>query len=226
MQSIWPRWEQRGRPAGTAGKKNALAIGSVAGVTALDVWCASRLSKAGAERAGARAEASLLVSRLPEECYRFWRNFENLPRFIDHLKSVRSTGDLGSRWTAYGPGGIEVEWNAEVEEDIPNKRLAWRARAGSHIWHSGVVDFENAPGGRGTIVRVQMDYGNTLKAIGLYACGQKSRPIDSKATPPLQADIGDWRTYHDRRAAGRPPQWSNLAGRDCEVKSESELLAG
>jgi len=62
-----------------------------------------------------------------------------------------------------------VEWNAEVEEDIPNKRLAWRARAGSHIWHSGVVDFENAPGGRGTIVRVQMDYGNTLKAIGLLA---------------------------------------------------------
>jgi len=151
------------------GKKNALAIGSVAGVMALDVWCASRLSKAGAERAGARAEASLLVSRSPEECYRFWRNFENLPRFIDHLKSVRSTGDLGSRWTAYGPGGIEVEWNAEVEEDIPNKRLAWRARAGSHIWHSGVADFENAPGGRGTIVRVQMDYGNTLKAIGLLA---------------------------------------------------------
>lgn len=155
------------RAASTDGKKkNALAIGSVVGVTALDLWCAT---KAGAGRARARTEASLMVSRSPEECYQFWRNFENLPLFIDHLKSVRSTGDRGSRWTAYGPGGIQVEWDAEIEEDIPNKRLAWRARDGSHIWHSGVVDFENAPGGRGTIVRVQMDYGNTLKAIGLLA---------------------------------------------------------
>ena len=155
------------RAASTDGKKkNALAIGSVVGVTALDLWCAT---KAGAGRARARTEASLMVSRSPEECYQFWRNFENLPLFIDHLKSVRSTGDRGSRWTAYGPGGIQVECDAEIEEDIPNKRLAWRARDGSHIWHSGVVDFENAPGGRGTIVRVQMDYGNTLKAIGLLA---------------------------------------------------------
>jgi|SRR5690349_9924625 uncharacterized membrane protein len=158
------------RAASRDGKKsNALAIGSVAGVTALDLWCASRLTKARAGRSRARAEASLIVSRSPEECYQFWRNFENLPRFIDHLKSVRSTGNLGSRWTAYGPGGIEVEWDAEIEEDVPNKRLSWRARDGSHIWHSGVVDFENAPGGRGTIVRVQMDYGNTLKVIGLLA---------------------------------------------------------
>ncbi|HEX5412618.1 MAG TPA: SRPBCC family protein [Terriglobia bacterium] len=152
-----------------AGKKNMLALGSVAGVTALDVWCASRLSRAGAERSRAHAEGSLMVSRSPEECYRFWRNFENLPRFVNHLKSVQSTGDRSSRWTAYGPGGVEVEWDTEIEEDVPNKQIAWRARDGSHIWHSGVVNFENAPGGRGTIVRVQMDYGNTLKVIGLLA---------------------------------------------------------
>src|SRR5579884_3172704 len=69
----------------------ATALASVAGITALDVICAQKMSAEGLGRG--RIEASVIVNRPPEECYRFWRNFENLPRFLEYLDSVRISGE-------------------------------------------------------------------------------------------------------------------------------------
>jgi uncharacterized membrane protein len=145
--------------------KTIAAMASVAGVTVLDVCCAARFSKAGSESAAKHAEANMIVDRPPEECYRFWHDFENLPRFMSYLQSVRVTGDRVSRWAARTPGGARIEWNAEMTEDQPNRRIAWRSLDGSMFQNSGAVDFEPAPGGRGTIIRVQMDYGNLLGSL-------------------------------------------------------------
>ncbi len=138
----------------------------------LDVLCAQRLGRDAARtrRRAMRAEANMIVNRPPEECYAFWRNFENLPRFMSYLESVRITGDRHSHWTA-NAGGTSIEWDAEIESESPNERISWRSLPGADLQNAGSVEFERAPAGRGTIVRVQMEYGNPLHALASAAAG-------------------------------------------------------
>jgi uncharacterized membrane protein len=151
----------------------AAATAAVVGVTALDIRCSQRLSertRAGSEadrdvadRATARDRAlpvrkAIIVNRSPEELYRYWRDFRNLPRFMKNLESVVATGDKRSHWVAKGPGGKKVEWDAEIIEDRPNEMIAWRSIEGAEVPNWGSVRFEPAPGGRGTLVRVEMQY--------------------------------------------------------------------
>jgi uncharacterized membrane protein len=146
----------------------ALATAAVAGVTALDAICSQRLSRRnGARGNGAiRVAKSATINRSPEELYRFWRDFQNLPRFMKHLESVRETGDRRSHWVAKGPAGTTVEWDAEITEDRPNELIAWRSLEGSDVDCVGFVRFERAPGGRGSIVRVEMRYRPPAGRVG------------------------------------------------------------
>ena len=152
----------------------AFAIANVAAVTVMDFLCAERHTQSEG-RYGARAEASMMINRPPEECYRFWRNFENFPRFMRYLSSVRVTDDRRSHWVMQLPEGPRFEWDAEIEDDAPNERISWRSLPGSMVSHSGSVEFEPAPGGRGTIVRVQIDYGNMAHAMGAAAASMLGR---------------------------------------------------
>jgi uncharacterized membrane protein len=106
------------------------------------------------------------VNRPPEEVYNLWKNYENFPRFMYHLESVKVTGDKRSHWVAKAPAGMTVEWDAETIQDIPNERIAWRSLEGSTVPNSGEVRFERAPGGRGTIVRVAVEYRPPAGPIG------------------------------------------------------------
>jgi uncharacterized membrane protein len=103
-------------------------------------------------------ERCITVHKSPEECYRFWRNFDNFPRFMQHLESVQSTSATRSHWKAKAPLGKTVEWDAEVTVDQPGELLAWHSVEGADVDNAGTVRFEAAPGGRGTIVRVDMQY--------------------------------------------------------------------
>jgi uncharacterized membrane protein len=139
------------------------ATAAVIGVTALDLRCALQLQRGstngGSVKTGdVRVTKTIIVNRSPEEVYRFWRDLANLPTFMKHLESVQVTGDNRSHWKATGPGGKTVEWDAEIVEDQPNTRIAWRSLEGSDIDNSGSVQFERAPGGRGTLVRVELRY--------------------------------------------------------------------
>ena len=108
--------------------------------------------------AGAHVEESITINRPIEELYRFWRNLENLPQFMHHLESVERVTDSLSRWRARGPGGKLVEWNAEIINEVPNKVIGWRSIEGSDVVSAGSVNFEEAGPGRGTHVRVRMQY--------------------------------------------------------------------
>jgi uncharacterized membrane protein len=77
---------------------------------------------------------------------------------MSRIESVQMRGERRSHWVAKAPGGFKVEWDAEIVDDRPNELIAWRALDGSDVDHSGSVRFESAPGGRGTIVRVEMRY--------------------------------------------------------------------
>jgi uncharacterized membrane protein len=134
-----------------------------------------------AER-GIKVEKSVTVNRSPEELYRFWRNFENLPRFMNHLESVRVTTDNRSHWVAKAPAGRSVEWDAEIYNEKENELIAWRSLEGADVASAGSVHFTAAPGGRGTEVRVVLKYdppGGVLGATIAKLFGEEpSQQID------------------------------------------------
>jgi len=150
----------------------ALATASVLGATAADAYAATDWSSrgAGAVRSARKAQMlttkSVVVNRPVDEVYQFWQNFENFPRFMLHLKEVRTTGSGRSHWVAMGPGGKSVEWDAEVTQERPNELIAWRSLPGADVQNEGSVRFERAPGGRGTLVRVNLRYAPPGGALG------------------------------------------------------------
>jgi uncharacterized membrane protein len=141
----------------------AFATANVLAVTALDLICAKQLST-GAK--GIHAKGSCIVNRSPEEVYSFWRNFSNLSRFMKHLESVTEMGDGRSHWIAKGPVNTNVEWDATIIADVPGEVITWRSLENSDVDHAGAVRFEQAPGGRGTIVKVNIEYNPPAGVIG------------------------------------------------------------
>jgi uncharacterized membrane protein len=101
---------------------------------------------------------AVTVNKPAQELYNFWRKLENLPQFMHHLERVEQTGDKRSHWKAKIAGGIPVEWDAEIVEDVPGKRIAWRTKPDSQVQQSGVVEFKEATGGRGATVTVDIHY--------------------------------------------------------------------
>ncbi|HEU5041396.1 MAG TPA: SRPBCC family protein [Gemmatimonadales bacterium] len=114
---------------------------------------------------GIKVEQAVSISRPREELYRFWRNFENLPRFMDHLESVRVLDEQRSHWVAKGPAGSRVEWDAEIHNEIPNELIAWRSLPGSEVDHAGSVHFSPAHED-GTEVRVILRYDPPAGKLG------------------------------------------------------------
>lgn len=144
----------------------ATATAAVAGVTALDLLCSEQLSDGVGRDGSIRTGQSVHVNRSPGEVYSFWKNFQNFPRFMYYLDSVQLTDDKRSHWVAKAPAGMTVEWDAETIQDIPNELISWRSLEGSTVPNSGQVRFEAAPGGRGTIVRVAVEYRPPAGPIG------------------------------------------------------------
>jgi len=106
---------------------------------------------------GIRFEKRVLINRSPEDLFRFWRNFDNLPRIMKHLRSVKSTAGNRSHWVAEAPFGASVEWDAEIINERPNEMIAWRSLEGSNVDSAGSVHFTRVPGG-GTEVLVVLKY--------------------------------------------------------------------
>jgi uncharacterized membrane protein len=147
----------------------AIAAAAVTSVTALDLRCVEELSDgrpATAHSNNISVKKTILINRSPDELYREWRDFQNLPRFMKNLESVEVTTDTRSRWTARGPAGKKIQWDAETVEDSPGKRIGWRSLAGATVNNSGSVRFELAPGRRGTFVSIEMQYSPPAGVFG------------------------------------------------------------
>jgi uncharacterized membrane protein len=107
---------------------------------------------------GVRVEKAVTINAASEQVYAFWRNFSNLPRFMHNLQSVEVRDDKRSHWVAKGPAGKDVEWEAEIINEIPNELIGWRSVDGSQVDNAGSVHFKSIPGGRGTEVKVVLRY--------------------------------------------------------------------
>jgi uncharacterized membrane protein len=150
---------------GAKRNRTAAAAAAVVGITVQDLLLARQLGRAGRGK-GIHVTQALTVNRPVEDVYRFWRDFQNLPRFMHHLESVQATGERRSHWKAKAPAGRTVEWDAEMVEDRPNDVIAWRSLKGADVDNAGSVRFAPAPGGRGTEVRVELRYNPPGGAIG------------------------------------------------------------
>lgn len=136
----------------------AAACVAVGAVTAVDALCAQKLSPGSTEKDGIPVKASVLINRSPEELYRAWHDFENLPRFMSHVKSVKQGEDGRSHWIAKGPAGMKVEWDVEITGDRTNESISWRSLEDADVDHAGSIHFQHAPRGQGTHVRLEMSY--------------------------------------------------------------------
>jgi uncharacterized membrane protein len=156
------------------------AAAAVIGVAVLDVMAGQSLAGqrgTGAERRrqGIQVRKAITIERPADEVYRFWRNFENLPRFMQHLERVRVIDARRSRWTARAPAGTSVEWDAEIIEERPNELIVWRSLDGASVPNTGSVRFAPAPHG-GTAVLVELRYqppGGRLAAIVAKLFGEE-----------------------------------------------------
>jgi uncharacterized membrane protein len=140
-------------------RRIAATTAGVLGVSALDVYSGQRLTASQSEDAPQiRVTETITINASPVELYRFWKNLENLPLFMEHLESVSKVNGRVSHWVAKAPAGAIVEWDAEIVEDQPERRIGWRTLPESQVTHEGMVSFEPATAGRGTIVRIDMLY--------------------------------------------------------------------
>jgi uncharacterized membrane protein len=113
---------------------------------------------------GIRVDHEISINKPISELYSFWRDLRNLPKFMDHLQRVDVIDDRISRWTAKGPIGINVEWDAEIVNDIPEKVIGWRSLEGSDVDNGGSVRFES--NGTGTLVKVSLQYNPPAGQLG------------------------------------------------------------
>lgn len=99
-------------------------------------------------------ERSIDVNVPVRTAYNQWTQFEQFPRFMEGVTSVTQIGDRNLRWQAE-VGGKTKEWNAEITEQIPDERVAWRSTSGAS--NAGVVTFHRLDD-RKTRVMLQIDY--------------------------------------------------------------------
>jgi uncharacterized membrane protein len=154
----------------------------------------------GRSLAGSRGidvDQSVTIARPHDELYRFWRDFDNLPRFMEYLVDVRQLDARRSHWVARAPAGRTVEWDAEIINDEPDELIGWRTLEGSDVVSAGSVHFKPTSKGE-TIVRVRMQYEPPAGKIGAAIAWMF-------ATEPSQSIREDLRRFKALMEAGEIP---------------------
>jgi uncharacterized membrane protein len=148
---------------------------------------------------GVHVRESIRLELPIAEVYRFWRRLEHLPRFMSHLDRVTETSNRQSHWIARGPGGLAVEWDAEIINEIESETLAWRSLPGSDVVTAGSVNFEMVRGGRSTQVRVHLQYAPPAGHAGAFVASLFGRE-------PARTIREDLRRFKRLLEAGEVPR--------------------
>ena len=145
--------------------------------------------------AGVMVEESVTINQPVEMLYRFWRNLENLPRVMRHLESVERVTDTLSRWRAKGPANTVVEWNAEIINEVPNKVIGWQSIEGSDVVSAGSVTFDDLGAGRGTRVKVHLQYSPPGGKLGAAIV----KLVGSDAATEIREDLKQFKQTVEQR---------------------------
>ncbi len=138
---------------------------------------------------------SALIQKSPQELYQLWRNLETVPQWQEMIASVTSTGPKTSRWVME-TNGKTITWDSEILADEPGKRIAWHSIAGDSQ-NAGEVVFDEAPGGRGTIVTLLQEFGQGKLATAMETVASRS---------PKQAVIENLRHFKALAETGEIPR--------------------
>ncbi len=120
----------------------------------------------GKAKADALVQRTVTVMRPRQELYDFWRDFTNLPQFMDNIRSVEKLDEKRSHWVIEAPAGTSVEFDSRITEDVPGSLIAWESEEGATVPNRGRVEFLDAGPGRGTWVRATISYDPPAGAIG------------------------------------------------------------
>jgi uncharacterized membrane protein len=142
------------------------ATAAVAGVTLLDVLASERMARQSGMIKPIYTKKTIGVNRSPEDLYKAWRNLEELPRYMRHLKSVRVLDEKTSHWVVKAQARTTVEWDAELVKDRPNEMIAWHSLPGATVDNSGSIRFQKGPESHGTIVTVELRYNPPAGQVG------------------------------------------------------------
>lgn len=148
---------------------------------------------------GVQVRESIRLERPLPEVFQYWRQLEHLPEFMTHLDRVTGGPDGTSHWVAAGPGGIAVEWDARIINEVPDKLIAWQSVPGSDIATAGSVNFDTVRGGRSTQVTVHLQYAPPAGRAGALLASLFGRE-------PSQTIREDLRRFKQLLEAGEAPR--------------------
>jgi uncharacterized membrane protein len=123
-------------------------------------------SEDGHVHKGRLVKHSVTINRPAEELYRVWHDFENLPRFMIDVESVRTTGEGRAHWITKGPLGQTSSWETEVFREVPGHLIAWKTLPGAEVVHAGTIRFDPASADRGTVVTMEVNYEPPMGLVG------------------------------------------------------------
>ena len=167
--------------------------GVVVGITVVDLLTAMQAPRAkeigsvpparGSRKGGSMdLRATTTIRKPAPEVFAFWRDVENLPTFMAHLEEVRATGDRTSHWSAGAPFGKNAGWDAEIIDEVPGEKIAWRSTGKADVPNAGTVRFVRAPDGVSTEVHVVLVYdipgGAVGKAVARYFGEEPHQQLD------------------------------------------------
>ena len=157
QSDVSERTRSKPNPAVVVG---AALAGAVAG-GAIPFMLSGRQSR----RETALVDESVVINRPARELYDFWRDFTNLPQFMDNIQSVEKLGAKRSHWVIKAPAGTTVEFDSYVTDEIPGKLIAWESEAGASVPNRGRVEFNESSSGA-TVVRARISYEPPAGAAG------------------------------------------------------------
>jgi uncharacterized membrane protein len=225
---------------GSRRRRLLVVTGAIAGITVVDLLTAVQATRAkkigsvrgvrGSRKGGSMELTATTTIRKPApEVFAFWRDLENLPTFMAHLEQVRATGDRTSHWSAAAPFGKNVEWDAEIIDEEPAEKIAWRSTGDADVPNAGTVRFVPAPDGVSTEVHVVLVYdipgGTVGKAVAKYFGEEPHQQLDDdlrrlkqvlETGEVVRSDGAPW----GKRARKEFPQ------RPAQPLSEAELEKG
>lgn len=152
----------------------------------------SRLGKDSTDTQAISISERFIVNKPREEVYAFWRNFENLPRFMKHLASVEEQGNNRSQWKANLPGEIvKLTWNAEITREEENRYIGWQSIEGSMVDNAGKVEFNDAINGSGTELSVEISYFPPAGSLGQGIAKLLNNVFEDK----IREDVTNFKHY-------------------------------
>jgi uncharacterized membrane protein len=148
---------------------------------------------------------TVTINRPRGEVYAFWRDFQNLPQFMENVRGVEVAGDV-TRWSIRGPMGRDVGVETRIVADDQDALIAWRSIDASEIDTEGKVTFRDAPAGRGTEVEAIIAYVPPGGELGRWVAKVLQAEPELQARRDLKRlkmlmEAGEIATARNRKAA-------------------------